>query len=150
MPVRGVIEPAPRRLRARRSRRPTASTAHALRNAGQTARRGKGHMRKFATRTLAWAALYGGIFALTTVMAADPATGHFSMGDSRLDVRHAMAVVHDPSGNAEQRQTLVYLTAQPLDAAQVAAAFDADDGVRAQEPAGGYIRLCLDWTGEDC
>src|SRR5688572_29573988 len=107
------------------------------------------HMRKFVTRTLAWAALYGGIFALSTVMAADPAKGHFSIGESRLDVRHAIAVVHDPSDNPEERQTLVYLSAQPLDAGRVAAAFDADDGVREQEPAGGYIRLCVDAAGED-
>ena len=53
-------------------------------------------MRKLVTRSLAWLVLYGGIFALSTVMAADPAKGYFRMGESRLDVRHAIAVAVSP------------------------------------------------------
>ena len=37
-----------------------------------------------------------------------------------------------------------------LDAARAAAAFDADDAVREQDPDGGYIRICLDAAGDDC
>ncbi|QSX79329.1 hypothetical protein [Agrilutibacter solisilvae] len=107
-------------------------------------------MTRFARRLLPWCALYGGIFGLSVVMAANPASGYFRIGESRLDVRHAIAVMVEPNDNPDDRQTLIYLSAQPLDAARAAAAFDADDGVREQEPDGGYVRICLDASGEDC
>lgn len=97
------------------------------------------------------AATLAGLLCLAPVaMAADHAAGHFRLGDVRLDVRHAIAVVEEESDVLEDRQTLVFLSAAPLDAASVAAAFDAMDAVREQEPAGGYIRLCFDADGSDC
>ena len=107
-------------------------------------------MGKTLRRLLPWMTLYGGIFALSTVLAANPAKGWFRLGDSRLDVRHAVAVEEDATGDPAQRQTFVYLSAQPLDAARVAAAFDADDAVREIDPPGGYVRVCIDANGEDC
>jgi hypothetical protein len=107
-------------------------------------------MGQVLRRVLPWTALYGGVFVLSAVLAAEPAKGWFRIGESRLDVRHAIAVEADPTGNLEQRQVFIYLSAQPLDAARVAAAFDADDAVRELDPAGGYVRLCIDFAGEDC
>lgn len=101
-------------------------------------------------RLLPWMTLYGGIFALSTVMAAHPASGYFRIGDSRLEVHHALAVIEDKGDDPAQRQTYLYLSAQPLDAARVAAAFDADDAVRELDPDGGYIRVCIDASGGDC
>lgn len=96
------------------------------------------------------ATLLGLLCLIPAAMAADHAAGHFRFGDIRLDVRHAIAVVEEESDAAEDRQTLVFLSGAPLDAAKVAAAFDAMDAVREQEPAGGYIRLCFDAEGGEC
>ncbi len=82
---------------------------------------------------------------------ADNASGYFRIGETRLDVHHALAVVTDPSGAAEDRQTQVYLSEVALDPAKVAAAFDPDDAVR--EQAGdehAYVRICIDADGGDC
>jgi hypothetical protein len=103
-----------------------------------------------ARRLLPWLTLYGGIFALSSVLAAHPASGFFRIGDSRLDVHHAIAVVEDDGDDPSERQTYVYLSAEPLDATRVAAAFDADDAVREIDPPGGYVRVCIDANGEDC
>ena len=111
--------------------------------------KGRG-LKNAVRRVLPWLSLYGGILVLSSAVAADPAKGYFRIGESRLDVRHAMAVVKDPSGSLEQQQTFIYLSAQPLDAARVAAAFDPDDAVRELEPEGGYVRVCVDFSGEDC
>jgi hypothetical protein len=102
------------------------------------------------SRTLQIATLLGLLCLMPTAMAADHAAGHFRLGEVRLDVRHAIAVVEEESDAPEDKQTLVFLSAAPLDAAQVAAAFDAMDAVREQEPAGGYIRLCFTADGSEC
>jgi hypothetical protein len=107
-------------------------------------------MKMTARRLLPWLTLYGGIFALSSVLAAHPASGFFRIGTSRLEVRHAIAVVEEKGNDPAQHQTFVYLSAQPLDAARVAAAFDADDAVRELDPDGGYVRVCIDAQGEDC
>lgn len=82
--------------------------------------------------------------------AAGAASGYFRMGDVRLDVRHAIAVVDEESESGEGDNTFVFLSAAPLDAAKVAAAFDPMDAVREQDPEGGYIRVCVDAEGGDC
>src|SRR5688572_11225035 len=107
-------------------------------------------MGRSIRRALPWLTLYGGLLALSSVLAAHPASGYFRLADSRLDVRHAIAVLEDAGDDPAQRRTLVYLSAQPLDASRVAAAFDADDAVRELDPAGGYVRVCIDAQGEDC
>lgn len=81
---------------------------------------------------------------------AQTGSGYFRYGDARLSLAHAIAVVEEPSDQAEQRRTLVFLSAKPLDAAAVAAAFDAGDAVREQEPPGGYVRLCIAADGSEC
>ncbi|MFC5570341.1 hypothetical protein ACFPN1_09755 [Lysobacter yangpyeongensis] len=99
--------------------------------------------RTVATVAVAWLALAG-------VAHAGEASGYFRMGETRLDVRHAVAVMEDAPLDDGERNTLVFLSAAPLDAGQVAAAFDPMDAVREQEPAGGYLRLCITVDGGDC
>jgi len=88
-------------------------------------------------------------FVAAEVRAADT-RGYFRIGDARLDVSQAVAVIEEASGADEGDHTLVFLSTAPLDAVKVAAAFDAMDAVREQEPRGGYIRLCIDADGSDC
>lgn len=83
-------------------------------------------------------------------LAADDATGSFRLGDATIAPRHAIAV-HDES--AGESRTLLYLRVAPLDAARVAAAFDADravDGQVADEPGDSYVKLCIDAEGLEC
>lgn len=77
------------------------------------------------------------------------AAGYFRIGEVRLDVSHAVAVIEDASGE-DDAHTLVFLSAVPLDAVKIAGAFDPMDAVREQEPKGGYIRLCIGADGSDC
>lgn len=93
------------------------------------------------------AALFG---LCGAVRAADSADGYFRIGDARLDVGHVVAVVEDAANEEEGDHTLIFLSAAPLDAMKIAAAFDPMDAVREQEPRGGYIRLCIDADGSDC
>ncbi|NUO75702.1 MAG: hypothetical protein HOQ32_06780 [Lysobacter sp.] len=81
---------------------------------------------------------------------AQSGSGYFRYGDARLALKHAIAVAEDPSDPADEHRTLVFLSAQPLDAAPVAAAFDALDAVREQAPAGGYVRVCIAADGSEC
>ena len=78
--------------------------------------------------------------------AADGSSGYFYKGDVRLDVGHAIAVATDDGSAA---RTYVYLTAVPLNAAKVAAAFHPDSEVDDQLGAGstGYVRICIDDEG---
>lgn len=101
-----------------------------------------GHLQAFLV--IAGLVLAGGAHA------ADAASGYFQMGDARLEVRHAIAVIEDASVDGEAGNTQLFLSAAPLDAAKVAAAFDPMDAVSAQEPAGGYIRLCIGADGNEC
>ncbi|SFL04575.1 hypothetical protein [Lysobacter sp. cf310] len=94
-------------------------------------------------------ALTAGLIAAGAA-AAQTGSGYFRYGDARLSLAHAIAVIEEPSDQADERRTLVFLSAQPLDAAAVAAAFDAMDAVREQAPAGGYVRLCIAADGSEC
>lgn len=85
-----------------------------------------------------------------SVHAGGGADGYFRMGEGELRPRHAVAVIKEAIDHPAGSTTSVYLTAAPLDASALAAAFDADDAVRAQEPEGGYLRLCLNQDGQDC
>ena len=96
--------------------------------------------------------LIGGLLACllsSAVPAAEAASGYFRMGGDELRLGHALAVVEEAVDPVDDR-TLVFLTAVPVDPSPIAAAFDADAALRAQEPAGGYLRLCLDGEGNDC
>lgn len=86
-------------------------------------------------------------------IAADTASGYFRLGEQRIEPRHAVAVQTDGDAAPGETETWVYLSVSPLDAAQVAAAFDPDDGVRAQasdEPSGSYVKLCVTTDGHEC
>ncbi|MFS8062955.1 MAG: hypothetical protein ACMG5Z_00050 [Luteimonas sp.] len=80
------------------------------------------------------------------------ASGYFRIGDMRLEVSRAIAVIEDSSGLPEDRRTLVFLSRDALDAGKVAAAFDADDAVREalEGKPDDYVRLCIDADGSDC
>jgi hypothetical protein len=96
--------------------------------------------------------LLGGVLAClasAVVPAAEGASGYFRMGGSELRPRHAFAVVEEAVDPVDDR-ILVFLTAVPVDPALVAATFDADAALRSLDPAGGYLRLCLDGEGGDC
>lgn len=82
--------------------------------------------------------------------AADHAAGHFRFGEARLEFHHAVAVVEEPSDVQGEIRTLVFLTSTPLQAEAVAAAFDANDEVRKQDPRDGYMRLCFTSEGAEC
>lgn len=109
-----------------------------------------------ATKRLGQAGLaLGYLLAASAAMAtpqAGPNGGHFRIGEIRLDATFAIAVVRDEGHDDVGPQTMLYLSDVPLDAAKAAAAFDADDAVRAQldEKAGGYVRLCIDAEGAEC
>ncbi|WP_147300695.1 hypothetical protein [Lysobacter silvisoli] len=81
---------------------------------------------------------------------AQSASGHFRYGTARLAVQHAVAVAEEPTDLAEQRRTLVFLSAAPLDAQRIAAAFDPLDAVREQAPPGGFVRICITADGNEC
>lgn len=83
-------------------------------------------------------------------LAADDASGSFRLGDATIAPRHAIAVQDESDGES---RILLYLSVAPLDAAQVAAAFDADhavDGQVADGPGGSYVKLCIDAEGFEC
>lgn len=102
------------------------------------------------TRTMVVLAALSGLLGSGTVRAADAASGYFRIGDARLDVSHAFAVIEEAADEDKDEHTLVFLSAVPLDAGKMAAAFDPMDAVREQEPQGGYIRLCVGADGSDC
>lgn len=85
-----------------------------------------------------------------SALAADDATGSFRLGNATIAPRHAIAV-HDESDG--EGRILLYLSVASLDAAQVAAAFDAGEVVDRQvrdEPSGSYVKLCIDADGLEC
>lgn len=88
--------------------------------------------------------------------AADPADGYFRMGEpgseAGVEVKYAAAVTVEETADAEGQQIHVFLADFPLDAAKLAAAFDADDAAREQlgDRAGGYVRLCIAADGSEC
>ena len=91
-------------------------------------------------------------FAMLPVQAADSASGHFRKGESRIQVRHAVAAYHLETDDPETDNLYVFLSDQPLDPAVIAASFDPDDGAQAQyrDRSGGFIRICLPPTGGEC
>ncbi len=90
--------------------------------------------------------------AVMPAHAADQASGHFRKGESRIEVRHAVAAYHLETGDPETDNLLVFLSDQPLDPAIIAASFDPDDGAQAQysQRSGGFARICLPPTGGEC
>ncbi|HET7127248.1 MAG TPA: hypothetical protein VFI26_09190 [Lysobacter sp.] len=89
------------------------------------------------------------LFAMANAQAGG--SGHFRLGETRVDAKYAIAVVRD-RGQDDGAQTYVYLSDFPLDAAKVAAAFDPGDEVRTElgERAGGYVRICIGEDGSEC
>lgn len=90
------------------------------------------------------------LLSCTSTLASEGADGYFRMGETELRPRHAVAVVEEAIDHPAGSTVMLYMTAEPLDAAAVAAAFDPDAAVREQEPTGGYLRLCLDEAWQDC
>jgi len=90
--------------------------------------------------------------ATMPAFAADQASGHFRKGDSRIEVRHAVAAYHLETGDPETDNLFVFLSDEPLDPAIIAASFDPDDGAQAQysQRSGGFVRICLPPTGGEC
>lgn len=88
--------------------------------------------------------------ALIGTTAHASGSGYFRYANARLALKHAVAVVEEPTDQADERRVLVFLSAEPLDAAAIAAAFDAADAVRDQKPAGGYVRVCIAADGSEC
>ena len=87
------------------------------------------------------------------VSAGDAASGYFRLGDQRIEPRHAIAVQADSTAVPGEMETWVYLSVSAFDAAPVAAAFDPDQGLRAQAvdtPAGSYLKVCINAGGEAC
>lgn len=100
------------------------------------------------------------LFAVTLALVAcaplaaaaqQKASGHFRLGESRVDVKHAIAVFV-PADQVDQTDNVyLYLSARPLDVAPVLQAFDPDDGLREQDAAdAGYVRLCISADGSEC
>ena len=76
--------------------------------------------------------------------------GHFRYGDVKMEIRHAYAV---PDTDPERTGgVLVFLTSVPVDAREVAEAFDAGNAVDQQlvGKPGGYVRVCIDAEGAEC
>ena len=92
------------------------------------------------------------LLALPAGNACAGGSGHFRLGETRIEAKYAIAVVNDEGHDEDGPRTLVYLSDFPLDAARVAAAFDPEDAVRAElgDRVGGYVRICLDAAGAEC
>ena len=105
-------------------------------------------MRDSALRIAGFAAC----LLLAGAQSAETAQGYFHMGENRLELHYAIAVQRERGDAADAPETLVFLSDQPLDAANAAAAFDPDDAVRGQvgDRPGGYLRLCLRPDGGEC
>jgi hypothetical protein len=103
-------------------------------------------MRTLLAATLALAAC-----APLAATAQQKASGHFRLGESRVDVKHAIAVFV-PADQVDQTDNVyLYLSAEPLDLAPVLEAFDPDDGLSDQDAAdAGYVRLCITADGSEC
>lgn len=91
-------------------------------------------------------ALLCAAFATT---AADRGSGHFRKGETRIDLKHVIAVANEEDDGA---RTFVYLSDIPLDARKIAAAFQASSAAEAQlgDGSAGYVRICIDGEGGEC
>ncbi|TXH66322.1 MAG: hypothetical protein E6Q81_00465 [Thermomonas sp.] len=91
-------------------------------------------------------ALLCAAFATT---AADRGSGHFRKGETRIDLKHVIAVANDEDDGA---RTFVYLSDIPLDVRKIAAAFQASSAAEAQlgDGSAGYVRICIDGEGGEC
>ena len=91
-------------------------------------------------------ALLCAAFATT---AADRGSGHFRKGETRIDLKHVIAVANDEDDGA---RTFVYLSDIPLDLRKIAAAFQASSAAEAQlgDGSAGYVRICIDGEGGEC
>ena len=88
---------------------------------------------------------------LVAANASAGGSGHFRLGENRVDAKYAIAVANDEGHDAEPR-VFVYLGDFPLDAGKVAAAFDPEDEVREEmgDRAAGYVRICIEGDGSEC
>jgi hypothetical protein len=105
--------------------------------------------QRFALLALTLFGLAGAAGAART---ADTGSGHFRMGESGLQLRHAIAVRRERQVDPAEDEVFVYLSDHPIDAAKAAAAFDPDDSVNEQygERTGGYVRICITADGSEC
>lgn len=89
----------------------------------------------------------------TFTRAESSGSGFFSFGEARLEITHAAAVRKPSNVPGEAGEVLVFLSNIPLDAAELAAAFNPesrlDQFVREQD-AGGYVRICISPDGVEC
>jgi hypothetical protein len=78
-------------------------------------------------------------------------SGHFRLGENRIDAKYAIAVAND-EGHDDGPRVFVYLADFPLDVGKVAAAFDPEDAMREQlgDRVGGYVRICIEEGGSEC
>jgi hypothetical protein len=76
--------------------------------------------------------------------------GHFRFDKTRMDIKHAYAVVHEKPGGEDQ--VYLFLTSAPIDVQKVADAFDPGNEVNEQmrDNPGGYVRVCILPEGKEC
>lgn len=88
------------------------------------------------------------LFACAGASAAG--TGYFRFDKTRMDIRHAIAVMHEQRSGPPQ--VYLFLSSGPLDARKVADAFDAGSEVEEQirGKSGGYVRICITPEGKEC
>jgi hypothetical protein len=88
------------------------------------------------------------LLACAGASAAD--AGHFRFDKTRMDIRHAIAVMHEQCSGPSQ--VYLFLSSGPLDAQKVADAFDPGSEVEAQVRGkpGGYVRICVTPEGKEC
>ena len=91
-------------------------------------------------------ALFCAAFAAS---AADRGSGHFRKGETRVDLKHVIAVANEED---DGDRTFVYLSDIPLDARKIAAAFQASSAAEEQlgDGSAGYVRICIDAEGGEC
>ena len=102
-------------------------------------------------RTLLVASLALAACAPLAATAQQKASGHFRLGESRVDVKHVIAVFVQADQVDQSDNVHLYLSASPLDVTPLLEAFDPDDGIREQDAAdAGYVRLCITADGGEC
>jgi hypothetical protein len=86
----------------------------------------------------------------TAASAAGTGGAYFRYDKTRLEIKHAYAVVKEERSGPNQ--LYLFLTSDPLDAKKVADAFDPGSEVNEQTngKAGGYVRICVMPDGKEC
>jgi hypothetical protein len=82
--------------------------------------------------------------------AATPGGAYFRYDKTRLEIKHAYAVVKEERSGPSQ--LYLFLTSDPLDVKKVADAFDPGSEVDEQMHGkpGGYVRVCIQPEGKEC